>query len=84
MASFERTTAKIELRQRLAAHTEERMCRFAVLFAYLDWIGRSPGGTSAIERMMVLGESTVSKILSAMDSAIVADVVLSAFGSFVM
>jgi hypothetical protein len=76
MASFERTTAKIELRQRLAAHTEERMCRFAVLFAYLDWIGRSPGGTSAIERMMVLGESTVSKILSAMDSAIVADVVL--------
>lgn len=76
MASFERTTAKIKLRQRLTHRVEERMCRFEVLFAYLDCIGRAPGGNSALERMMVLGESTVSKILGAMDSAIVADVVL--------
>jgi hypothetical protein len=76
MTSFERTTAKIKLRQRLAARMEERMCRFAVLFAYLDCIGRAPGGNSALERMMVLGEFTVSKILGAMDSEIVDDVVL--------
>jgi hypothetical protein len=76
MASFERTTAKIKLRQRLTDRMEERMCRFAVLFAYLDCIGRAPGGNSALERVMVLGEFTVSKILSTMDSAIVADVVL--------
>jgi len=74
MASFERTAANIKLRRQLSPGVEERMCRYSVLFAYLDWIGRSPYGNSATERMMLLAGSTVTYMLREVDTAIVADV----------
>jgi len=73
-ASFEQFTSKIKLRRTLDPRSEERMCRYCILFAYLDWIGRAPFGNSATERMIMLGMSTVAHMLRGVDSAIVADV----------
>jgi hypothetical protein len=72
--SFDRFAAKNKLRRPLGDAAEDRMCRYCVLFAYLDWIGRSPYGSSAMERMMLLGRSTISKMLRQVDTSIVADV----------
>jgi hypothetical protein len=73
-ASFERFGSRITLRRRLGPQDEERMCRYCILFAYLDWIGRAPFGNSATERMILLGLSTVTQMLRGVDAAIVADV----------
>jgi hypothetical protein len=62
-------------RRRLTPEAEERMGRYCILFAYLDWIGRSPIGSSAFERMVRLGSPKVGNMLRAVDASVVADLV---------
>lgn len=71
--SFERLMRSLPLRTPLSADSEESLCRYCVLFAYLDWIGRAPFGNSAQARMVALGQLSLSRMLSALDTAIVTD-----------
>jgi len=76
LSSFGNFVAKVKPeRRRLAPEAEERFCRYCILFAYLDFIGRSPYGNSAVERMVLLGSPKVGNMLRAVDANIVADVV---------
>ncbi len=76
ISSFRNFVAKVRPeRRKLTREAEELMCRYCVLFAYLDWIGRSPNGNSALERMVRLGSPKVSNMLRAVDASIVADLV---------
>lgn len=51
--TFEKFIARLKPeRRRLILQSEERLCRYCVLFAYLDFIGRDPFGNSAIRRLM--------------------------------
>jgi len=75
LASFQRFAANVKLRRKLDPRDEERMCRYCILFAYLDWIGRAPFGNSATERMILLGQTTIAHMLRGIDPSIVADVV---------
>jgi hypothetical protein len=65
ISSFQNFVAKVRPeRRRLTPELEERLCRYCILFAYLDWIGRSPNGNSAFERMIRLGSPKVGNMLA--------------------
>ena len=68
------STAAPERRQLLAAE-EEKLCRYCVVFAYLDFIGRAPGRNSAIEIMVQLGRPDIDDMLRYLDERVVADLV---------
>lgn len=75
VASFGRFVAKARPeRRKLSRQDEERLCRYCVLFAYLDWIGRSDR-SSALEILIRLGSPQVRSMLRSVDTKIVADVV---------
>jgi hypothetical protein len=61
-------------RRKLADAAEERLCRYCIIFAYLDWIGRSPSD-SMFERMIRLGNPKPIHMLDAIDVSIVKDLV---------
>jgi hypothetical protein len=76
IASFRKFSADVRPeRRRLTAQSEERLCRYCILFAYLDWIGRAPGANSALEIMVSYATPKIREMLSYVDSKIVADVV---------
>jgi hypothetical protein len=51
--------AKPERRQ-LSPLLEDRLGRYCILFAYLDWMGRSLGGRSALEIMVEIGNPRIT------------------------
>lgn len=62
-------------RRRLNQETEDRLCRYCVVLAYLDWIGRGgPGRFSALDRMMRIGTKPITRMLSYVDKTVVSDV----------
>jgi hypothetical protein len=74
--SFERFVARVKPeRRKLNRRTEERMCRYCILFAYLDFIGRAPLGNSAIEVLTSIANRDLEKTLSRLDAAIAVDVI---------
>jgi len=76
VASFRKFTADVRPeRRRLTARSEERLCRYCILFANLDWIGRNPYGNSALLNMVCYATPNIKKMLSYVDSRVVADVV---------
>lgn len=76
IASFRKFTADVRPeRRRLTAQSEERLCRYCILFAYLDWIGRAPGANSALKILVSYATPNIKEMLSYVDSKIVADVV---------
>jgi len=76
IASFKRFVAKIRPeRRRLQLREEKRLCRYCILFAYLDFIGRAPFANSAIEIMVTIGAANIDQMLRSVDPAIVADAV---------
>jgi hypothetical protein len=76
VVSFRKFTADVRPeRRRLTAQSEERLCRYCILFAYLDWIGRNPYGNSALFNMVCYATPNINKMLSYVDSKVVTDVV---------
>lgn len=76
IASFRKFAADVRPeRRRLTTRSEERLCRYCILFAYLDWIGRAPYKNSALEIMVSYATPNIKEMLSYVDSRIVADVV---------
>jgi hypothetical protein len=61
-------------RRNLAIALEERLCRYCILFAHLDWIGRAPSD-SMFQRMIQLARPKPLFMLSALDTNIVKDLV---------
>lgn len=56
--------------------TEEQLCRYCIVLAYLDFIGRSPFGSSAIEVLTSIMNRDPKKTLATIDSKITADLIL--------
>ncbi len=76
IASFRKFAADVRPeRRRLKARLEERLCRYCILFAYIDWIARSPGTNSALEIMVCFATPNINEMLDFIDPKIVADVV---------
>lgn len=76
ITSFRKFTADVRPeRRKLAAHSEERLCRYCILFAYLDWIGRAPYANSALEIMVCCATPNIKKMLSYVDPKIATDVI---------
>jgi hypothetical protein len=74
--SFEKFTARAKPeRRKLGRRTEERLCRYSILFAYLDCIGRAPLGSSMIEVLTSIVCRDIEKTLSRIDAVLVADVI---------
>jgi hypothetical protein len=62
-------------RRKLATPLEERLCRYCILFAYLDWLGHAPPTDSMLARMIQLAHPKPLSMLSALDANIVKDLV---------
>ena len=75
MASFEKFIAKARPeRRQLHPRTEERLCRYCIIFAYLEWIGRAPFSNSADKILLSISAPNISEMLSRLDLVIVKDV----------
>jgi len=74
--AFESFVARVKpQRRRLNRRTEELLCRFCVLFAYLDFIGRAPLGNSAMDILTNIASRNLDNTLSRLDENIVLDVI---------
>ena len=76
IAAFKKFVSAVKPeRRRLRSRSENQLCRYCILFAYLDWIGRAPYANSALEIMVCMGTPNIAKMLSYVDPKIVADVI---------
>lgn len=74
--SFEYFVAKVRPeRRKIGLRTEERLCRYCVVLAYLDCIGRAPFGNSAIEVLSSVVCRNPEQSLRRVDHVLTADVV---------
>lgn len=76
LKSLNRFIARVKPKGRkLAARSEEKLCRYAVVLAYLDVIWRSSFGSSAVDVLASILRPTAEKSLRQVDSVLVSDVV---------
>lgn len=61
-------------RRPLPAEEEDRLCRYCVMLAYLDFIGRAPMGTSALDILFTIGRPDIDGMISDLDRNVVDDV----------
>lgn len=74
--SFEKFIARIRPeRRKLGPRTEERLCRYCILIAYLDGIGRAGFEGSAIEPLESIARPDIEKMLRRVDADVVEDVI---------
>jgi hypothetical protein len=73
--AFEKFIARVKPERRsLPRQSEQRLCKYCILFAYLDFIGRNPFGNSAIDVLTSIASRDPKKTLARIDSTVVADV----------